>query len=127
FQVDDISSASGSIDAVMHGQASEGRRKYGLPPITETVTVATVDALVENRSLPVPQVIKIDVQGAELRVLRGARETLERHSPRLAIENHGVEVARAVVGFLLKAGYHVFGELQTSKETGYREVHASDI
>lgn len=36
-----------------------------------------------------PALIKIDVEGAEVKVLRGARETLERHRPAVIFE-HGV-------------------------------------
>ena len=44
-----------------------------------------------------PQVIKIDVEGAEELLLRGAVRLLQREGPRLAIELHGADIARAVV------------------------------
>ncbi len=44
------------------------------------VAASTVDALVEAHGLT-PGFIKIDVEGAELSVLTGARETLRRHRP----------------------------------------------
>jgi len=50
------------------------------------VPVRRVDTLVE--SYPLPDVIKIDVEGAAPAVLRGARETLEAHQPTLFIEIH---------------------------------------
>ncbi len=127
FQTDDISSASGALNVITQGKASEGRRQYGLPPATETVKVACLDTLVGNGSFPVPQVIKIDVEGAELRLLQGARRILEQHSPRLAIELHGVEESRAVVRFLRDAGYHVFGFLETRKCRSYQEIQITDL
>ena len=37
FQIDDMSSASGTLDVVAQGAAAQGRRQYGLPPKVETV------------------------------------------------------------------------------------------
>jgi hypothetical protein len=36
----------------------------------------------------VPAVLKVDVEGAEWQVLKGAAATLERHSPRLSLSLH---------------------------------------
>jgi FkbM family methyltransferase len=127
FQIDDISSASGTLNVVTRGGSSEARQQYGLPPVTETVTVARLDTMVEGGFLPVPNVIKVDVEGAEERVLRGATRTLEKHSPTLAIEFHGAKETRAVVRFLLHIGYSVFGYLNTDKGKLYKEIIASDI
>jgi len=41
-----------------------------------------------GRGAPVPTVIKIDVDGFELHVLRGARECLQKNHPRLWLEVH---------------------------------------
>jgi FkbM family methyltransferase len=65
FQADDMSSASGTLDRVGQGVASQGRRDYGLPPLIEKVQVSQIDTLVRNGTIPHPNVIKIDAQGAE--------------------------------------------------------------
>jgi FkbM family methyltransferase len=41
-----------------------------------TVETVRLDDFVKTRQLPVPQWIKIDTEGAEIAILRGARETL---------------------------------------------------
>ena len=46
----------------------------------------TIDELVAARGWPAISLIKIDVQGAEVRVLRGARATIARFHPRLFVE-----------------------------------------
>lgn len=50
------------------------------------VRVVPVDVLVEEKGITKVDVVKIDVEGFELRVLRGAKKTLERHKPILFIE-----------------------------------------
>jgi FkbM family methyltransferase len=59
----------------------------------------TVDHLVQ-RGLQPPDVLKIDVEGAEALVVRGARETIGAQGPLLAIEIHSVEAGRDVVAAL---------------------------
>jgi FkbM family methyltransferase len=108
LQTDDVASGSAVLDSVTHGDACETRRNYRLPPRTETVRVVPLDALVDREGLPPPNVMKIDVEGAEGMVLRGAARTIERHRPRLFVELHGVSTAREVLPMLDAWGYAVF-------------------
>jgi FkbM family methyltransferase len=50
------------------------------------VLMTTIDTLLAARDWPTVSLIKIDVQGAEERVLTGARETIDRFRPALYIE-----------------------------------------
>jgi FkbM family methyltransferase len=50
----------------------------GLDVTTAIVAMATVDEMIASLSLPHPQVIKIDTQGYELSILKGAINTLPR-------------------------------------------------
>ena len=50
------------------------------------VHYTALDALVEELSLPPPAVIKIDVDGDEPKVLRGAARTLHAHRPAIILE-----------------------------------------
>lgn len=53
------------------------------------ITVVPLDKLVEMQQLPSPHLLKIDVEGFELQVLRGARSTLAKAHPRSFLELHG--------------------------------------
>jgi FkbM family methyltransferase len=80
FNLDPITGKQGSIrdDA----QVSRLMARY-IKPLT--VRCETVDHLLEGQHLP-PDVIKIDVEGAEKQVLAGAIKTLRRNRPILFIE-----------------------------------------
>lgn len=60
-----------------------------------TVAATTIDAHVDGGA-PAPDVIKIDVEGAEGAVLRGGARTIARHRPLLLIEVHSAVAGREV-------------------------------
>ena len=68
----------------------------------------------------VPTAIKIDVEGAEMSVLFGARDTLARHRPTIFLSTHGAEVHAASLGFLRGLGYELRpilgGDVQSTTE-----------
>jgi FkbM family methyltransferase len=75
------------------------------------VQAYTLDDLLDQRGWPKVSLIKIDVQGAEQRVLNGAIRTLERFHPCLFIEVDDEALKRmgssapAVIGFMKSCGY----------------------
>ena len=50
------------------------------------VSGLTLDGILKERGWPHVSLIKIDVQGAEVRVLRGACETIQRYHPAIYVE-----------------------------------------
>ena len=93
-----VSDAGGSVPFYTYGQsmaASVSRVNVEvLNPEVRTaparevlVPAVTIDAFCQERKIQ-PDVIKIDVEGAELRVLRGAREVLTTYRPRVLCEVH---------------------------------------
>lgn len=57
------------------------------------VNMTTLDHLVFEEKFPPPDLIKIDVEGAEAMVLDGGERTLTRYKPKLLIEVHGLAPA----------------------------------
>jgi FkbM family methyltransferase len=128
FQVDNISSATGSLNIITCGEPSQARKQYGFSALTERVTVAQCDTLMARGDIPIPSVIKVDVEGAEERFLRGSLITLKKFAPNLVIELHGAEAAKAVVRLLQDVGYHIFGYLTSRCGTSkYKDIKAADI
>lgn len=71
-----------------------------------SVPVTSLDHYVGNTGLH-PRLIKVDVEGAELDVLRGARRVLREDGPTVLVEVHGVggEYEQAVLTLLEECGY----------------------
>ena len=77
------------------------------------VEVDALDHLVASGDVAPPDLVKIDVEGYELDVLKGMRAVLRDHRPALFVEIHDVgaetreEHAREVVRVLIDHGYDV--------------------
>jgi FkbM family methyltransferase len=64
------------------------------------VPITTLDSWLAHTGEPAPSIVKIDVEGAEVGVLRGMEETMRKARPTLIIELHGTrdEVADRLDG-----------------------------
>ncbi len=77
----------------------------------DTVQMHTLDTFVKESCL-IPNVIKIDIEGAEILFLKGATQTLLNYKPILFMELHNVFAACFVTKFLkeLNYEYHIISE-----------------
>ncbi len=88
-----------------------------------TVETVRLDTLVVREKLPVPDLIKIDVQGAELEVLAGARDTL-RSAQALIVEvsfvdyNKGGPLAAQVIAALDRLGFKCADVCEVHRSAG---------
>ena len=80
-----VSDAPGRAKLYIHPRAINYSLVRGSGECVE-VDVTTLDALVERLGLPKIDILKVDVEGSEPAVLRGARGILERQRPLLAFE-----------------------------------------
>jgi FkbM family methyltransferase len=82
--------------------------------LTFETRVERLDDLIAERQWPAPDFIKIDTEGTELAVLKGARNTLAAHHPGLLIELDGTTPEnwqsnyRAIHQLLTGLGYGVW-------------------
>lgn len=64
-----------------------------------------------------PDFLLIDVEGAEIDVLRGARRLVKSTKPELLLEHHGIEARGTLAGWLTQRGYN-------TNSLGERHLHA---
>jgi FkbM family methyltransferase len=93
--------------SLVEGMAREEERRYGSPVQARRVRAVELDAFCRDRRLE-PDVIKVDVEGGEAAVLRGARALLRRNRGLLFLEVHSGFPAGG-------ADAAVFGELRRAR------------
>ena len=67
----------------------------------------TIDSFINTPDARIPDIIKIDVEGAELLVLKGGKEFFKNHKPIIFMEVHNIIMMFYVHKFLLEHGYNV--------------------
>jgi FkbM family methyltransferase len=82
--------------------------------VRETQSVLTVDLDWLATQIPAPSVIKIDAEGADLRVLRGAEKLLREKRPTLIFECYD-EIAEEAAAYLHGLGYTLFDAEQPAE------------
>lgn len=93
--------------------------RAGVETVAEEISIVTLDEEILQAGLPVPDFIKIDIEGWELEALRGARKTLELHSPAMFLEMHGETIGEKkckvaeIVAFLREADYRSIRHIET--------------
>ena len=84
--------------AAIDRQADDERPRYRLP-------MMRLDDFYDQARL---DFLKLDVEGMEAEVLRGAEDVIRRHRPIIYAEHHGREKSRDLVEFLRGRGYRLY-------------------
>jgi FkbM family methyltransferase len=107
-----VSNESGSVQLFTEPSAKlsktasmVGYRLEGVPQATEVPALRLDDYYAQEKRLP--DLIKMDVEGAEGSVLKGARQTIARGRPLLLVEIHawGSPESQQVLDLLTELGY----------------------
>jgi len=107
------SDRAGEAPFVMHASTLEGYLAADGEISAARVRTETIDALVAGGMTP-PDLMKIDVEGAEAAVIRGAARTIDAYRPLMLIEVHSVEAGRGVAAAL--PCRYVFRDIATGNE-----------
>ncbi len=89
----------------LEGNTMAGETRWGMNRMTFLSTV-TVDHVVKHTGIA-PDVLKIDVEGAEFEVLQGAYHTLMEKKPVILFAVHSSELLLACTDYLKGIGYVV--------------------
>jgi FkbM family methyltransferase len=93
------------------------------------VTIRTLDALLADGDIVPPNLIKIDVEGAEYDVLQGGRQLLAKHHPEIFAEIHSPELRVRCESLLRELNYNITEVARTGASArpsaGISHVHAT--
>ena len=86
--------------------------------------MAFISVTLDEFNVEAADILKIDVEGFELEVLFGAKETIEKYRPKIIIETHSVELRNKCDEFLMALNYKIsaYGRITHSDSNGMDEV-----
>lgn len=99
-----ISDVSGDVHFSRAENRSQGKIAEGGEVIVKS---NTIDNLVEQGIIRKPDYIKIDIEGAELAALNGAKRILAECDPEIFLATHSKYLHEKCSNFLINLGYHV--------------------
>jgi FkbM family methyltransferase len=93
--------------SVNYGQATIYPRPGVDQPIGQ-ITLSSIDHFVAERNISRVDIVKIDVEGAELNVLCGGESMIARDKPQLIVEVwEGTERSRELLNYIVSKGYAI--------------------
>jgi len=78
----------------------------------EDVTCCGVDELIDERGIPAPDIIKFDLESAEVFALKNGHRLFTGKRPLILLELHGREALEAAADFLDRYDYHAYSVWQ---------------
>lgn len=69
------------------------------------VEVLTLDGLINSEELPLADVVKIDIEGAEAKALKGGERFFRTHSPKVFLATHGPSIHKECIKLLRNWDY----------------------
>ncbi len=86
---------------------AKGSMAHATPDGAISVNTLALDDLVGKGEVPLPDFIKMDIEGAELLALKGARELLTKGHPTIFLSTHSAQLRAGCCAFLDSLGYYV--------------------
>ncbi len=122
----------GRIELFDHGDQSSVLASRDFPGVRRTVDMTTVDKLFEAQGCPAPVLLKADVQGYELEVLKGASRCLES-TEMLILELSFRQIyadsplADEIIAYVGARGFRIYEICSYLQRTSDRDLVQSDF
>ena len=111
-----IESAISDNDGVVLFSDGTGTHTGKIDPCGKLkVNSKSIDSMIQKDRLEKPDVLKVDVEGEEYRVLLGARHTIAKFKPKIFLSIHNSSLEKSCISFLHSMNYHII-RLQSKKE-----------
>ncbi len=109
--------------------AQRAAKQYGERVVHAEVECRTLDGLASDAGFTSVDLVKIDVEGFEAAVLRGGRQTILRHRPKLLLEWHPsfmtAESVSEISEFLIGDGGYKLRRIEQDGDT--REIDLQEL
>lgn len=112
-----VSNHSGTMTFEIGPSSSMGHLTEQSSDKSIEVETIVLDEFVRKTNLPVPNLMKIDIEGAEFDCLVGARELLQNHPIKIFLATHGADVHSKCLSFLNELGYEIHSLSEKPLET----------
>jgi len=83
------------------------------------VKTQTADQLISEKPEMTPDLLKIDIEGAEMEFLKGANTLLTNHKPTLLLSAHGYQKRDACIEYLEKLDYQIKHIVSNTQDGDY--------
>jgi len=97
--------------------ADWAQKESGQIETSYEVVCFKIDTLVRNGRIMPPNVIKLDAEGNEIKILDGAIDTIQQYKPSLLIECHNNR--KKLIEWFIKIGYKYQNVINHKTEYGY--------
>lgn len=112
-----VSNRAGTMTFEIGPSSSMGHLAEQVSDKSIEVETVVLDEFVRKANLPVPNLMKIDIEGAEFDCLVGARDLLQNNPIKIFLATHGANVHRKCLSFLNELGYEIRSLSEKSLET----------
>ncbi len=124
--------APGELEIFEHGDQSSVLKSAEFPGVPRRVEVRTVDMLFQSAGSPAPVLLKADVQGYELEVLRGAGRCLESTAALILEVSYRKlydesALAHEIISYVGARGFRIYDVCSYLQRPADRELVQSDI
>jgi FkbM family methyltransferase len=127
-----VGAAPGRLEIFEHGDQSSLLQSTDFPGTPRSVEVRTLDDLFESAGSPFPVLLKADVQGYEMEVLRGAERCL-KSAEALILEvsyrklYQDSALAHEIIAHVGARGFRIYDVCSYLQRPGDRELVQSDM